>query len=85
MMLYWIWCLVFLMLMVRSAVQHMLSKHSQTYCASCMRYFKTVGALGDHYRDSPVHPRCSPCDLGFKDKAAYDEVRILTYSVTAYH
>lgn len=53
--------------------EHMLSKHSQTYCASCMRYFKTVGALGDHYRDSPVHPRCSPCDLGFKDKAAYDE------------
>jgi hypothetical protein len=48
-----------------------LSPHS---CRICDRAYVTASALEQHYRDTPVHPKCTRCNVGFADNAAIQAV-----------
>ena len=48
-----------------------LSPHS---CRICDRAYVTASALDQHYRDTPVHPKCTRCNVGFADNAAIQAV-----------
>lgn len=56
--------------------QASLSPHS---CRICDRGYSTVNALEQHYRDTPVHPKCTRCNIGFKDNAAIQAHVISTH------
>lgn len=43
-------------------------------CRTCDRAYPTANALELHYRDTPVHPKCTRCDIGFVDNAAMQTV-----------
>jgi hypothetical protein len=47
------------------------SPHS---CRICDRAYATANALEQHYRDTPVHPKCTRCNIGFADNAAIQAV-----------
>ncbi|KAF8500366.1 hypothetical protein F5888DRAFT_1610383, partial [Russula emetica] len=40
------------------------------HCQVCNRLYTTTSALEQHYRDTPVHPKCAGCNIGFVDDAA---------------
>ncbi|KAI9458897.1 hypothetical protein BJY52DRAFT_403433 [Lactarius psammicola] len=48
-------------------------------CRICSRVYSTVSALEQHYRDTPVHPKCTRCDIGFVDNAAIQAHVISTH------
>ncbi|KAH9174719.1 hypothetical protein EDB89DRAFT_464591 [Lactarius sanguifluus] len=48
-------------------------------CRICSRVYSTVSALEQHYRDTPVHPKCTRCDIGFADNAAIQAHVISTH------
>ncbi|KAH9040547.1 hypothetical protein EDB84DRAFT_1476119, partial [Lactarius hengduanensis] len=48
-------------------------------CRICSRVYSTVNALEQHYRDTPVHPKCTRCDIGFADNAAIQAHVISTH------
>ncbi|EPT05700.1 hypothetical protein FOMPIDRAFT_1100661, partial [Fomitopsis schrenkii] len=39
--------------------------HPLAQCELCEKRFQTVDHLRDHYRDSPRHPQCASCKVGF--------------------
>ncbi|KAI0252960.1 hypothetical protein BJV78DRAFT_258234 [Lactifluus subvellereus] len=39
-------------------------------CRICDRAYSTANALEQHYRDTPVHPKCTRCNVGFLDNTA---------------
>ncbi|KAI0320488.1 hypothetical protein OF83DRAFT_575203 [Amylostereum chailletii] len=39
-------------------------------CTVCVRQCASPAALQQHYRDMAVHPKCTRCNLGFKDNTA---------------
>ena len=43
-------------------------------CRICDRVYTTPNALEQHYRDTPVHPKCTRCNIGFADNAAIQAV-----------
>ena len=43
-------------------------------CRICDRPYSTISALEQHYRDTPVHPKCTRCNIGFVDNAAIQAV-----------
>jgi hypothetical protein len=43
-------------------------------CIPCGRRM-TIEALKIHYLDSPYHPTCFQCGLGFKDDTSLEDVR----------
>ncbi|KAH9984501.1 hypothetical protein BJV77DRAFT_952820 [Russula vinacea] len=40
------------------------------FCRVCDRSYTSTSALEQHYRDTPVHPKCMRCNVGFVDDAA---------------
>ena len=48
-----------------------LSPHA---CRICDRAYVTASALVQHYRDTPVHPKCTRCNIGFLDNPAIQAV-----------
>ncbi|KAI0000661.1 hypothetical protein BJV74DRAFT_959616 [Russula compacta] len=46
------------------------SSSSALSCRVCDRPYPTLNALEQHYRDTPVHPKCTRCNVGFVDNAA---------------
>ncbi|KAL6301411.1 hypothetical protein BKA93DRAFT_738710 [Sparassis latifolia] len=61
--------------------QHTTSAHTDTRCAPCNRLFRTKESLRDHYRDSPAHPHCAICGVGFENDEACDAVRIEVHHI----
>ncbi|KAI0287679.1 hypothetical protein BC826DRAFT_742493 [Russula brevipes] len=58
-----------------AAQAHMASVHRPIpsvafSCRICNRAYSNANKLEEHYRDTPVHPKCSRCDIGFVDNAA---------------
>lgn len=53
-----------------------LSPHA---CRICDRAYVTASALVQHYRDTPVHPKCTRCNIGFADNAAIQAHVISTH------
>ncbi|KAI9452748.1 hypothetical protein F5148DRAFT_497503 [Russula earlei] len=39
-------------------------------CQVCNKQFSIASALEQHYRDTPVHPKCRRCNIGFVNNAA---------------
>ncbi|KAI0263097.1 hypothetical protein BC834DRAFT_889105 [Gloeopeniophorella convolvens] len=46
------------------------SSSTSVLCRVCGRMYSTAGALQQHYKDTPIHPKCARCDIGFADNAA---------------
>ncbi|KAI0790433.1 hypothetical protein C8Q75DRAFT_115966 [Abortiporus biennis] len=53
--------------------QHALSSHREVCCATCGIASFTVEGLHQHYFQSPLHPHCLACKLGFKNHEAFQE------------
>jgi hypothetical protein len=43
-------------------------------CRICDRAYVSASALVQHYRDTPVHPKCTRCNIGFVDNTAIQAV-----------
>ena len=43
-------------------------------CRICVKAYLSTSALEQHYRDTPVHPKCTRCKNGFLDNAAMQAV-----------
>ncbi|KAH8112684.1 hypothetical protein DFH11DRAFT_1606432 [Phellopilus nigrolimitatus] len=52
-------------------LEHSASLHSSTTCASCKKNFWTENGLKKHLFDSPKHPNCKSCRMGFRDRDSY--------------
>lgn len=63
-------------------VDHASSRHSELTCAAptCQRIFANEDALRRHLFDSPKHPKCRACGVGFRDVKAQSSVSILLIS-----
>ena len=46
-------------------------------CHVCSRMYTSSSALEQHYRDTPVHPKCARCNIGFLDNAGLQAVSTL--------
>ncbi|KAI0278029.1 hypothetical protein BGY98DRAFT_570516 [Russula aff. rugulosa BPL654] len=53
------------------------SSSAACYCHVCNRPYNTTSALEQHYRDTPIHPKCTRCNIGFVDSAAVQAVSTL--------
>jgi len=54
------------------------SSSATNHCRVCNRLYTSTSALDQHYRDTPVHPKCTRCNVGFMDNAAILAVSFLT-------
>lgn len=48
-------------------------------CRLCCRNFKSDHDLQEHYRNSPQHPSCGCCGLGYPDDVALEVCQLSTY------
>lgn len=53
------------------------SSSAACYCHICNRSYTSTSALEQHYRDTPVHSKCSRCNIGFVDDDALRAVSSL--------
>jgi len=67
-----------------SDYQHHRTAHPKTSCLPCGGRVFYEDALDQHYWDSVNHPSCIPCSSGFKDEAAYAEVRFSSQAGNAF-
>ncbi|KAJ7255263.1 hypothetical protein C8J57DRAFT_604942 [Mycena rebaudengoi] len=58
---------------LRSVAEHVRTAHPQTHCSCGLKIYNDILQL--HYKSSPNHPSCIPCNKGFENDAAFDEVR----------
>ncbi|KZT68410.1 hypothetical protein DAEQUDRAFT_333976 [Daedalea quercina L-15889] len=51
--------------------KHKAHVHPNIQCVQCKRSFLALEHLKHHYRDSPCHPKCSTCSIGFPDATTH--------------
>ncbi|KAI0731745.1 hypothetical protein C8Q72DRAFT_198548 [Fomitopsis betulina] len=51
-------------------VKHKQAGHPLVWCELCKQQFQASSDLRDHYTDSPSHPKCTSCKVGFPDAEA---------------
>jgi len=55
-------------------LQPRASSSAAISCRICDRMYTSTSALEQHFRDTPVHPKCSRCNVGFLDNTAIQAV-----------
>ncbi|KAH8101815.1 hypothetical protein BXZ70DRAFT_77560 [Cristinia sonorae] len=53
--------------------QHVINHHSELHCSRCDDTFDTTEQLATHYLESPAHPSCLTCYLGFHNSSRLEE------------
>ncbi|TCD65749.1 hypothetical protein EIP91_002233 [Steccherinum ochraceum] len=48
-------------------------------CELCKREFRLALSLAAHYHDSPAHPTCQLCNIGFKDGSSFEQHVLATH------
>jgi hypothetical protein len=61
------------------------SSSAACICRVCDRSYTSTSALEQHYRDTPVHPKCMRCNIGFVDDVAIRVVSPLLLSASYTH
>ena len=54
--------------------QHARRLHADETCEVCRRVFGSSDDLERHFLDSPRHPKCKECQVGFRDKTGLKAV-----------
>ncbi|KAJ6616431.1 hypothetical protein B0H10DRAFT_1394625 [Mycena sp. CBHHK59/15] len=60
--------------------EHAASEHPERRCIPCKRQFTSRDDLHSHYLSSPVHPKCSQCNMGFVDDNAFNSHNIAEHA-----
>jgi len=59
---------------VAPSPQARVSSSAAHACRTCNRLYTSAGALQQHYRDTPAHPNCARCEIGFVDNVGLQAV-----------
>ncbi|KAH9932266.1 uncharacterized protein B0H18DRAFT_52121 [Fomitopsis serialis] len=58
-------------LQLHNAAVHTPEQAPAIQCIPCKKSFLATEHMKDHYRDSPNHPNCSSCNIGFPDDTTF--------------
>ncbi|KAI5120705.1 hypothetical protein M0805_007667 [Coniferiporia weirii] len=62
-------------------LEHFVSIHPSTTCGNCKKTFASDAGLQKHLLDSPKHPKCRTCCVGFRDRASHTAHKAVVHGI----